>query len=277
MKQRGFTLVELLVVTAIIAILVGLFLPAVQQAREAARRVQCKSNLKQFGIALHNYHEQFNAWPPGYIRSHGTAWSAMLLPHLDQAPLYQTLDFGAPWDSIPDGSANENACRTMLALFRCPSASIPEGVHDSGIPGRVPSTYIACASGSQPDDAGTGAAGYDDADEDGVFMENTSIRLESLTDGLSHTVGIGETLYSNGGRDHWYIGSPNVGTDASEFLGSMAAPFNQNNEEAFRSHHSGGVQMLFMDGHARFVSDLADVSTLKALGTRNGGEVNGTY
>src|SRR6187401_2658539 len=89
--RRGFTLIELLVVIAIIAILIALLLPAVQQAREAARRSQCKNNLKQIGIALHNYHDTFNALPPGWVQTNRWGWGTMVLPGLDQAPLYNSL------------------------------------------------------------------------------------------------------------------------------------------------------------------------------------------
>src|SRR4249920_1165294 len=88
---RGFTLIELLVVIAIIAVLVALLLPAVQQAREAARRASCKSNLKQIGLALHNYHETANTMPPGWIGGNRWGWAVMILPQIDQAPLYSTL------------------------------------------------------------------------------------------------------------------------------------------------------------------------------------------
>ncbi|AMV21420.1 DUF1559 domain-containing protein [Planctomyces sp. SH-PL14] len=105
-QRSGFTLIELLVVIAIIAVLVAILLPAVQQAREAARSTQCKNNMKQIGVALHNYHEAFNVFPPGQIRGriasidrelgNGFSWGAMILPHMDQSALYNKLDFGVP-------------------------------------------------------------------------------------------------------------------------------------------------------------------------------------
>jgi prepilin-type N-terminal cleavage/methylation domain-containing protein len=115
-KRRAFTLIELLVVIAIIAILVALLLPAVQQAREAARISQCKNQLKQMGIALHGYHESHRRLPFGFD-AHGTGWHAMLLPYLDYAPLYETLSFGE--SSNWNVGANLKAVQTTIPLFRC--------------------------------------------------------------------------------------------------------------------------------------------------------------
>ncbi len=147
-RHTGFTLVELLVVIAIIGVLVALLLPAVQAAREAARRAWCKNNLKQIGLAFHLYHDQRKTFPFGF-NEHGTAWSALILPQLEQQGLYDTLtfaEFGV--GNYDGGGANEQACRTVLPVFRCPSAPLPE--HDSGfgIVDRTPGTYIANASGT---------------------------------------------------------------------------------------------------------------------------------
>ncbi len=159
MKRRdGFTLIELLVVIAIIAVLIALLLPAVQAAREAARRIQCVNDLKQLGIALHNYHDALSVLPPGYIASRpfydgetdtapGWSWASMILPQLDNGPLYSSINVYLPIQA----SANTTATQTLLAALFCPSDQLPPGgtfpVTD-GLGNTVatvaPSSYAAC-------------------------------------------------------------------------------------------------------------------------------------
>ncbi len=133
--RRGFTLIELLVVIAIIAILIALLLPAVQQAREAARRVECRNHLKQIGLALHNYHDEHNLFPPGYVRStndssnttgyrSGFGWGTMILPFMDMRPLYD--DLGAHFGSEP--TAAGASIRKRLSTFECPSDNMESHV-----------------------------------------------------------------------------------------------------------------------------------------------------
>ena len=116
-RSKAFTLIELLVVIAIIAVLIALLLPAVQQAREAARRSQCKNNLKQLGLALHNYHETYNTFPFGQVITNSFSATSQLLPYLDQAPLYYTIDFSKPYNDL----VNNAARLTEIPLLRCPS------------------------------------------------------------------------------------------------------------------------------------------------------------
>jgi len=236
-KPRGFTLIELLVVIAIIAILIALLLPAVQQAREAARRTQCRNNLKQLGLAIHNYHDQHQVFPPAYVGHpvatgtlfgvtfpddnangpSGFGWGALLLPQLDQSPLFNQLDFSQPcW--APQHAA---AAKTKLIAFLCPSATggsdgfVVERwtVGSSAAPSSpVPYTpalyfshahYVTNAGIHQP--WGRGPAYSRDFSQpepipatgqsvvqEGPFYRNSRIRAADVTDGLSSTVFLGE-------------------------------------------------------------------------------------
>jgi prepilin-type N-terminal cleavage/methylation domain-containing protein len=226
--RRGFTLIELLVVIAIIAILIALLLPAVQQAREAARRTQCRNNIKQFGLALHNYHDQFNVFPPGYTtrvpgnqgaseRSHWS-WGAMILPMIDQAPLYNQLQVGNQDLHVALGTpAGLAALTTPLAAFVCPSdpgpamnnfnETISFNPADAAAPwynrlvtsdgtNRVAiakSNYVgvACGSVSTTPPVDQGPHGP----PTGTFWQNSNLRIRDITDGTSNTLMIGERAF----------------------------------------------------------------------------------
>jgi prepilin-type N-terminal cleavage/methylation domain-containing protein len=235
-RWRAFTLIELLVVIAIIAILVSLLLPAVQQAREAARRTQCKNNLKQLGLALHNYHDAHRVFPPAYLGSptaagtqfgvtfpddnfngaSGIGWGAMILPFLEQAPLYQSIDPTIPLWS-PQHAA---ALKTKLPAFLCPSAvGGSDGFNlrrytsgNNEQPGNPqaysPAIFLAHShyvtmAGTQGPWARPAAyslefsvpepiPGFGAAEIDGAFYRNSKIRIADVTDGLSNTVFLGE-------------------------------------------------------------------------------------
>jgi len=129
-RRAGFTLIELLVVIAIIGVLVGLLLPAVQQAREAARRVSCNNNLKQIGIALHNYNDTYKNFPPhgiGHQTNRAWAWGALLLPFMEEVSTFESLniDTSNPDSTDPSDAANANAIRTVINGYICPSDLTP--------------------------------------------------------------------------------------------------------------------------------------------------------
>ncbi len=198
-SRRGFTLIELLVVIAIIAVLIALLLPAVQQAREAARRTQCKNNLKQLGLALHNYESTHRTFPPGSL-GYPFVWSAQaqLLPYVEQAGLQNLLiltvppmtPFGAGYDAAAVAQ-NDTAARNRLPLLLCPSDS--DGVPSQPYGGI---SYPACA-GSGLNAAGTADDGSV-ANADGVIFTRSKIGFRDLTDGTSNTVAFSEHLLGDG-------------------------------------------------------------------------------
>ncbi len=297
-RRTGFTLIELLVVIAVIAILIALLLPAVQQAREAARRTQCKNHLKQLGLALHNYHDLHQVFPMGYHWPLGTGWSYHLLPLLDQGPLYNSITVGTPGSlssSIWRTGPPETALGVSLPVFRCPSSDSPAAeTNIDGIARRVPCDYLACASGTRTSDSATSANGIGPENLDGMFFRISSVRMRDLQDGSSNTIGLGECVSESPASqvDHWSIGSDDLGRndtpfsqDASEFLGSLGVKLNlfytgtatNDLELSFKSRHVGGVQFLLMDGTVKFVSENIDAAIRQALGTRNGGELPGDF
>ncbi|MBA4031664.1 MAG: prepilin-type cleavage/methylation domain-containing protein [Planctomyces sp.] len=310
MKRNGFTLIELLVVIAIIAILIALLLPAVQQAREAARRSQCKNNLKQLGLALHNYHDIHNVLPYGGTYE-GAMWSAMILPQIDQSSLYNSIKSwgegsgAANWGNSAGTATNDKtvACGVLIPVFRCPSASIPEHLDEKGIgggyriQGRVPVTYLANAWGSGGDrNDDTTAAPTAEATwqaSDGMFAFNIPRRFRDATDGLSNVVMIGEALpvltntstttdepvWPNGIKDHWAIGGDDYDDkcDLSEAMGSTGVRINTTFETAYGSAHTGGTHIVLGDGSVRFVSENIDNTLWADLGSRNDGRVLGEF
>lgn len=221
----------------VIPCLIALLLPAVQQAREAARRTQCKNNLKQIGLALHNYHDVYKSFPPAYVTDeNGTpmhSWRVLILPFIDQQNLYDEYDFSKPWDSL----ANFSVLNNMPEIFNCPSH--PDA--DSS------TTHYAAVFGP------------------GCIFEGAEpIRFAHITDGTSNTILVGEVQDAaipwTAPRDvdvavHSTIGDP----------------------EGFSSYHFGGAQFLMSDGAVRFISESIDQRTLNNLFTRNDGNPVGSF
>ncbi|MEX1041068.1 MAG: DUF1559 domain-containing protein [Pirellulaceae bacterium] len=306
--RNGFTLVELLVVIAIIGVLVALLLPAVQQAREAARRMQCSNNLKQMGLALHNYHDTHRAFPPAAIR--GTAsgiedalvWSGMILPQIEQNALWNQIQgkgFGLIW---ADAGTNQLALQTRITAFECPSAPDSSNLwtDDGGITNRPRGNYGCVVSGTagfnepsalmeaahgpmEDNDAVYGldlSTGPTLARFNGAFkMLNDSTRFADLSDGTSNTLMIGERYRRNITiRNFIYIGTPiSVGLHPS-WSGSTGVELNSRNEgdrgfAGFHSAHPGGALFTLGDGSSRFVAETVDRFIFASAGTRNGGEL----
>lgn len=292
-RRRGFTLIELLVVIAIIGILVALLLPAVQQAREAARRTQCKNNLKQLGLGLQMYHDTYQHLPSAWVGVdtgslsssvnglNGWGWGSKILPQLDQAPLFQQINFRL---SVADPVHAQIRTQNLI-VFRCPSDSGPERwtiSDENGTPlsELAIANYVGCFGTTEIDSCeglpiGTPCVG------NGQFYHNSSTRLSDIIDGLSQTILVGERRTA---QDHnWYSTWAGVIPDGEEaavrIVGSADHTPNHPNHhfDDFSSYHVGGAHFLLGDGSVRFISSNVDEKTYRALATRAGREVVGEF
>lgn len=289
---NGFTLIELLVVISIIAVLIALLLPAVQQAREAARRTQCRNNLKQLGLALHNYHDSSLCLPPGWIGitsgqpdiagSNGWSWAARLLPQLDQSPLFNTMNFN---EKV--GNAVNAVPRTaLLAVFRCPSDIGPGKWTITSSGTTNPLAEVAAASYS-------GVFGKDEVDycnalapgasciSDGAFFLNSHIKFSDVTNGLSNTIVIGERLTRS--KDDWQFTWTGVIAGGENpicrILGDTDITPNRDlvRMDEFASYHAGGAQFVLGDGAVRFISSNIDLGVYRSLASRAAGDATGEF
>jgi prepilin-type N-terminal cleavage/methylation domain-containing protein len=308
--QRGFTLIELLVVIAIIAILIGLLLPAVQKVREAAARLKCQNNLKQIGLALHNYENTMGYFPPGDAPPHRGSALALLLPYAEQLAKYNQFDFT---QNLHTAAVNAAGRTTDVPLFLCPSD---------------PSTATVSGQGRSNYLGNLGARGWfrnTDPATAGMFAYSTSgfigLKHSDITDGTSNTAMFAEVKRGNFDSiadplsvyriphatwDQNQLANdlnpvPICDTQTSTFLDytglqyhrgflitafyTHTAPPNYRGRDCIRdvgfdrghiqarSYHSGGVGVVRADGSVTFVRDTIDINQWRAFGTRAGGEV----
>lgn len=300
--RSAFTLIELLVVIAIIAILIALLLPAVQQAREAARRTQCKNNLKQYGLALHNYHDVYNQFPvcTHFTRGrqpwgHRWGWMPRLLPYIDQAPLANQINWGYDaWEvDAAAGVDNLAVLRSQTPMQFCPS-NPDQGnlLNQDNFGGAfvIAETDYATCIGDYINVTGVGetpAFGniFAPTAVRGVISRfGWSARFRDILDGTSNTIAIGEvigewSLVSNFGTQSFATTAHPPNYLNGTFPTSKVTLANPRWDESvgFRSRHVGGIQIALCDGSVRFVSENIDGGNYRALASWAGGEVIGEF
>jgi prepilin-type N-terminal cleavage/methylation domain-containing protein len=303
-RARGFTLVELLVVIAIIGILVALLLPAIQAAREAARRTQCNNNLKQIALSFHNYHDNIGRFPfptnnninapePGMSGNRRVSFFHLIMPYIEQQAYYDRIMPRVEANQFPGGWPTEER-NFIVEAFMCPSDPINPKINQQGFHGN----YLLC-HGSSHTGGGAGRT-------NGMFYPRCDTNFADVLDGTSNTVMLGEirlqedSIPASGpgnvvcggshdlrGRYHNpYHGnvtfttmrSPNtpVGDRLQYCNGTEQVPCRQctgsNMETHARSYHPGGALVALADGSVRFVNDSIDQAVFQAVGTRKGGE-----
>jgi prepilin-type N-terminal cleavage/methylation domain-containing protein/prepilin-type processing-associated H-X9-DG protein len=309
--RSGFTLIELLVVIAIVAILIGLLLPAVQKIREAASRLKCQNNLKQLGLAMHNYHDAYGTLPDGGIDHFSGNWQVTILPFIEQNNLYVLYQGYGTAQSVIRAANITNVTSKQLTLCTCPSdtPAVTAGT-----------TYDKCSYHNYTVNYGNTAVG--DATGDTVmdvqptwngyiyggapFRFNQPQRITDVTDGTSNTLLLAEVIQGQGmdvrGYTWWgdaggFVTSLLPNDPAGDYVNHTWCNPNPPNPPAqartcgsftttagvqvrafaARSRHTGGVNVALCDGSVRFVSNSINALTWQYLGTSQGGEVLGDY
>ncbi len=307
-RLRGFTLIELLVVIAIIAVLVALLLPAVQQAREAARRSQCKNNMKQLGIAFHDYHGTHGCWPlsscPPWDRV--ANWRAHVLPFIDQQTLYEKLNFNGPSFAGNQGvgvSVNVDALSNyIIAGYVCPSSTLDPCADLTNNSRRIQTPMYVGIAGATPDVSGATVGSNSNYGgfyaNNGPLPHNEIKRERDITDGTTNTIIIAEQSGKIGTQDirsGYYGGytgttfggaisasNPNGADSWSSGLTTVQYAINSpttaggsdrswDANTVINSFHVGGVHVLLSDGGVKFMSDNTDFGTIRNMCSRNDG------
>lgn len=278
--EPGFTLVELLVVIAIIGILIGMLLPAVQSARESGRRMQCMNNLKQFGLALHEFHNDFGTFPVGNVappqlglNQNGAWWAfqARLLPYIEAKDIYNLCNFtyrGSCFGWISIQPQGMNPCVMILSTSKCPCDPLQGGVYHD------PTGDYGCSNYF-------GVMGTTESANDGILLHgdsNSAVSLMQVTDGASHTLIMGERGISDPSWGWPYCGDGQDWTGwgdnlMSTQLGLSPGSANGADNLHFWSYHPNMAQFIMADGSGQVLTYDIDFSVFQALSTRAGGEV----
>lgn len=295
--RHGFSLIELLVVMATIGILLALILPAVQQAREASRRTHCQSNLRQLAMALHQYHDAHETFTPAVITENGWSWGALLLPHIEQRPLYESLPIDGTMD-LTDPQV-KSLCQHVIELYLCPSdveTTPEENEHRTIVLYNVDgsshfvatSNYMGCVGNFNT------KLGPNNGDvqawPNGTMGWNQSIRQEDITDGLSNTILLGEidTFFEERAhRGSIWAGTAQTPPDYTGTYREKHATvtyinfgrnqiINSDDGNTYSSLHPGGANFAFADGRVQFINENTDSFVDPIVKVPTGGPFAGT-
>lgn len=268
-RRRAFSLVELAVVMAMTSLLTVNTIPAITQAREAARRSQCKNNLKQLGLALHNYHDTYNSFAPGFVvrdwnstNQQGFGWMSSILPYVDQAPLYNNIYMdGGELDETRNVPKRKTAIMTPIPTYRCPSDSLPElnsfrggwpTSNYSGNAGSLPFPRLSAASdfwpGQLPTPRENGPRRLN-----GIFSVNSRVGIRDIIDGTSNTLLVAERGASSLGGIWAGVTSTTHENDILTEASDLSRP--NGGLTSFSSQHPGGLHFLLCDGSARWIEE----------------------
>ena len=262
--KSAFTLVELLVVITIIGILISLLLPAVQAAREAARRAQCGNNLRQIGIALHLYHDNCETFPVGSDRSRAGAgnenwyahcWATAALPYLEQEALYNQYDHSVKWSD----AKNASVVSTDLSVYLCPSS--PMSYKGAGAYAGVLGTLLSGMSST---------AGWTSGVLLGIDWHPRSVSIAMIRDGTSNTILVAEDTHKTKSDGQWANGDQTFNEEEGV---NSALSLSSGNE--IGSDHPGGAMSVFADGAVHWLAESTDLYVVGAVITRANNEVIG--